>query len=304
MFHISGFFDEASYDFSKQLALAAELGCKYICPRMVGRSNIADVTLAAFEGGMLPAMRAKGIAISSIGSPIGKIRWDDDAAYAKQLAQLKTLADMADAAGCRYIRTFSFLVGTEDKERAYPAIRDKVRGFLGAIEGRNITLLHENEKGIYGDVPERALRLYRDMDHPQYKLCYDASNYLQCGVDAWAAYEQTREETAYYHMKDCTDGVEVPLGMGQGRIAQILADLAGRGYDGFVTMEPHTAKYALLRRALYWLPFADRKASRVYREIDRARGLGRSDKVTRRDVFIWQHENLVRLLKECHADYE
>ena len=297
MFHISGFFDEASMRLDAQLALMRTLGVRYLCPRVIDGKNITDFTLGAFNEALRPKLDAAGVKFSSIGSNIGKIPLDDDAAYRSQLKKLARLADIAEAAGCRYIRVFSFYVPAGFDENAlFPQVAERLRGFLQVIEGRGVTLIHENEKKIFGDTPARAMRLFDAMASPQFALCYDASNYLQIGADPWEAHLLTRDATAYYHMKDCQNGFEVPLGEGQGRIRDILADLTARDYDGFLTLEPHTAKYVFMRR----IPFAK---STVCREIDKARGLSFWNRVTREDVFRWQHENLVKMIEEIGARY-
>ena len=299
MFHISGFFDEASGRLERQLSLMQSLGVQYLCPRMIDGKNISDFTLAEFEESVQPNLSAANVKLSSIGSNIGKIPLHDDNAYQTQLQKLARLADIAQAAGCRYIRMFSFFMPKEfEEDEVFPRVIEKLRGFLQAVEGREVTLLHENEKKIFGDTPARAMRLHQAMASPRFALCYDPSNYLQVGVDPWDAYLLTRDATVYFHMKDCENGFEVPLGEGQGRLRDILADLHARDYDGFLTLEPHTLKYALLRRPLRLLSFAAPAVARTCREIDKARGLSLWDKVTREDVFRWQHENLVKLISE------
>ena len=304
MLYISGFFDEADLRLDGQLALMRALGMRYLCPRGLDGKNITDYPLDMFNIFLRPRLDAAGAKLSSIGSGIGKIPLDDDRAYRAQLEKLAHLADIAEAAGCRYIRMFSFYVKKDEPENIlFPQVLERLQGFLKIVEGRGVTLLHENEKGIFGDSPNRALRLFEAMNSSQFALCYDASNYLQVGEDPWEAYLLTRDATVYYHMKDCKEGFEVPLGEGQGRIRDILADLAARDFDGFLTLEPHTVKYALLRRALRVFPFA-KPAAQICREIDGARGLSFRDKVTREDVFRWQHENSIQMLEEIGVQHE
>ncbi|MDR2046430.1 MAG: sugar phosphate isomerase/epimerase [Clostridiales bacterium] len=305
MFRISGFYDEAAADLGKQIALIKKLGGKYLCPRLLNGKNIADFSADEFERDILPVLSDAGIRLSSLGSPAGKINIDDADAYAAQKKKLAELIKIAGLADCKYIRCFSFFTGGADTDGVRNKVLDKWRGFLELAEGSGVTLLHENEKKIFGDIPERALWLYVKLSHPQFKLCYDASNYIQCGADPWAAYEATREYTVYYHMKDCIDGVETPLGMGRGRIADIIKDLNERGYDGFLTLEPHTAKYALLKKAFYILPFLRAtRYGRVFGMIDKAAGIKPLETVSREDVFVWQYENLVKIIKNVGGKYE
>lgn len=308
MVKISGFTDEYRSNLDKQIELIKELNMKYMCPRNINGTNIADYTLEAFNEQVKPKLVEAGIKFSSIGSPIGKVNLDDEEAYKAQLKKLEELVKIAKSMDCKYIRVFSFYVDKNGEYANYSAkVMQKMKGFLKLVEGTDIILLHENEKGIYGDTPSRALEIYHSMDSPNFKLCYDASNYIQCGVNPFDAYEQTRDWTVYYHMKDCTDGVEVPLGTGQGRIEDILADLKVRNYQGFFTMEPHTAKYALTRRLFTVLPFlykAIKNSRAVFKQIDKDRGIRRYKRVTRKDVFIWQYENLTSLLQKVGFEFE
>ncbi|MCL2509122.1 MAG: sugar phosphate isomerase/epimerase [Oscillospiraceae bacterium] len=305
MFRISGFFDEAASKLDAQLALMNELNVRYLCPRGIDGKNIADYTPESFSGSVRPRLAAAGASLSSIGSPIGKISLGDEAAYQAQLKKLSALRDIAGSSGCRYIRIFSFYMKPGfDEDAAFPQVIEKLRGFLNVIRGRDIILLHENEKKIFGDTPDRVMRLFNALDNPQFALCYDASNYLQIGADPWDAYMLTRDATAYYHMKDCQDGFEVPLGEGQGRIKDILADLLVRGFDGFLTLEPHTVKYALMRRPLRILPFVSPGIARACRDTDKRHGVTFANRVTRADVFRWQHENLVNILSEVGGTFE
>ncbi len=306
MFKISGFTDEITGDLDGQIALSRELGQKYICPRSLGGKNIAEYTCDEFMRDVKPKLDKAGIKLSSLGSPFGKIPLDDEKAYERQLNQLGELVKIAVEADCKFIRIFSFFPDIDVKsEECFERVKAKLLGFLKVCEGSGITLIHENEKKIYGDIPERALRLVKEIDSPYFKLCYDASNYIQCGVDALAAYEITKDYTVYYHMKDCIDGVEVPLGMGEGHIAEIIRDLNARGYDGFLTLEPHTMKYALLKRAFYACPplsLAIKGSRGVFSQIDKEMGIGKFQKVTRKQVYIWQYENLQRIIGEVTSN--
>lgn len=302
MITVSGFTDEAGSGLDAQLALLAELNESTMCPRTVNGKSIASLTYEEFAASIKPRLDNAGVKFSSIGSPIGKIALDDEQAYQKQLCQLRELTKIALCMGCKYIRVFSFFVESGcDYRAALPKVIGRLRGLLKAVEGTDIVLIHENEKRIFGDTPERALSLVKELDSPQFRLCYDASNYIQCGCDPWQAYLMTKQYTVYYHMKDCEQGIEVPLGEGSGRIADILADLVKGGYDGYLTLEPHTAKYALLRYPVYLLPPLGRLAAvrRIYRSVDRAHGISPLSRVSRRQVYIWQHGNLVRLLREA-----
>lgn len=303
---ISGFYDEISFKLDDQLAALEALGEKYMCPRTLDGKNIADYTAEEFASVIKPKLDAKGIKFSSIGSPIGKVGISDEEGYQKQLAKLSELVKIAKLMDCKYIRIFSFLLPSSDDPAIYrDEVIKKMRGYLEVARGSGVILLHENEKGIYGNVASRCLDLYKTLDDPGLKLIYDASNYIQCGDDPVAAFDLLRDYTVYYHIKDCDKEtkVEVPLGTGDGNYDYIFAELKKCGYEGFMTLEPHTAKYAILKRAVYFIPFMPLilpKFYKAFRKIDANIGSSAFKKVTRKDVFFIQYNNLKKLLGEAN----
>lgn len=300
-FVISGFYDEAGTSLEKQLQLITQLGEEYLCPRSISGKNISSFTLESFNQEVLPMLNKYGVKISTIGSPYGKVALDNEEAIKGQLANLENTVEICKAIGCKYIRIFSFFP-TKGKsiDSCHNEVVEKLKLFLDKVKGTDIILLHENEKHIYGDEPNRCIKLYKDINHPQFKLIYDASNYIQCGYDPVEAYELTKEYTVEYHIKDCAKTkVEVPLGMGEGNYQALLQDLHKRGYEGFLTLEPHTAKYALGKIPLYLLPFMGlflKGWRKTFREIDKYIGVKAFKKVSIKDVFVIQYNNLKKML--------
>ena len=214
---------------------------QYMSIRMLGKRNIASYNVQEFEKNIFPKLKKYGMSCSSIGSPIGKINVDDEVGHQKQLKELEELCKICVLINCKYIRVFSYF--TQGKyEESYPKVLNKTRQLVQIASKYNIILLHENEKDIYGDSPERCMALYNDINCNSYKLIYDASNFIQCGYDALDSYEKVRNAVVYYHIKDCSSQkLEVPIGLGEGRYDKIIADLQAISYDGFCTQEPHIA---------------------------------------------------------------
>ncbi len=302
---ISGFYDEVSFKLDGQIALLNELGEKYMCPRNVDGKNIADYTVEEFVSNVKPRLDAHGIKFSSIGSPIGKVDINDEEGFQKQLKQLKELVKICEVMDCKYIRIFSFFMPKgEDPQNYRDKVLEKLAKFLEVVEGTSVVLLHENEKEIYGDNYERCLDLYHTINNPKFKLIYDASNFIQVGCDPNVAYEAVKEYVVYYHMKDCDaeTNVEMPLGLGSTDYKAIFKDLEERRYEGFMTMEPHTQKYALGRRVLGFMPLLGLLKPDFYkgfRKIDKKLGVSLFKKITPKDVFIMQYENLKKFLSEA-----
>lgn len=226
------------------------LGMEYISLRTADGKGIADYTAAQVEQKLLPRLVKSGIKVSSLGSPIGKIRIDDDAAYQKQLGQLDELGRICGVLDCCYIRIFSFFVPETADPAVYTAeVVRKIAGFLDIAERYGITLIHENEKDIYGDTDTRCLLLMEAFANRSLAMAFDFANFVQCGVDPWQAYQQLRPYVMYIHIKDAVAERQenVVCGTGEGQIADILnTAIQDDGYQGFLTLEPHLVVFDAL----------------------------------------------------------
>jgi sugar phosphate isomerase/epimerase len=239
---LSGFADEISPDLDVQCRVLTELGIRHIEVRSAWQTNVLDLDdqqLAAAAG----TLDRNGIATSSVGSPIGKIGIGDD--FDAHLVRFDRALHVAKVLGAPFIRLFSFFIPEADTPDAY---REEVLRRMSALadraRGHDVVLLHENEKVIYGDVPARCLDLVESVGSEQFKLAWDAANFVQCGVRPYTeAYDLLRPHVEYIQIKDAllADGTVVPAGEGDGEVAQTIAALRADGFDGFFSMEPHLA---------------------------------------------------------------
>lgn len=297
---ISGFYDEVSSDLDKQIALIKELGEEYLCPRSINGKNIADYTVEEFDRDIKPKLVENGIKFSSIGSPIGKVNIDDEEGFEKQKKQLVELVKIAQSMDCKYIRIFSFFYGDKDPSTLKDKVIAKLEQFLEIAKDSGVSLMHENEKFIYGDVPERVMDIYNALHDKGMLFCFDASNYVQCDVKPRDAFDMLVDKTVYFHIKDCSKyKVEVPVGTGEGDYEYIIKQLKARKYNGFMTLEPHTWKYAVLKPMVYFIPFMmfiKNDYYRAFRLIDKAMKRSWFSCVGRKTVFVWQYINLKKLI--------
>ena len=306
---ISGFYDEANPNIEEQCKLVVSFNEKYLCPRRIKKGKeITDYTKDEFEKEVKPILDKYGVKFSSIGSKIGKMNLYDNESYEIQKNKLKELVKIAQLMECKYIRIFSFFVEAKGNyDEYFPEVVKKLKGFLEIVKGTDVILLHENEKKIFGDTPERVKKLYSEINDPQFKLVFDASNYIQCDVDAKVAYEELKDITEYYHIKDCSkEKVEVPIGMGEGGYEHMIYDLiVNRKYDGFLTLEPHTGKYAIGRNYTKFLfPITNlipvtKNWKKVFDKIDAKMGIKKSEKVSTTQIFKWQYDGLKIMIKNA-----
>ena len=216
---ISGFADEISQDFDQQLKTVTDLGMKYICIRSAEHKGIADYTPEEVRTVLLPKLQAAGVGVSSLGTAIGKVEVDDEEGFAKQLEQLETLCETAKLLDCSFIRMFSFLIPKDADADSYTdVVLDKLRQFIRIAEKHDIVLLHENEKGIYGDTGARCKLLFDRLACPPFKAAFDFANFVQCEQDTAECWELLHDQIAYIHIKDALPGylLNVPAGTGLG----------------------------------------------------------------------------------------
>lgn len=248
---ISGFADEIHPDLDQQLKVVKELGMHYICLRAADGKGIADYTLEEFQQNILPRLEEAGVKISSLGSPIGKIDIDDQAAYEKQLEQLDTLCRICNSCGCRYIRMFSFWMPKDRNPDDFTEqVIEKLAGFAKVAEKYDVILIHENEKDIYGDIARRCKVILDRLASPHFKAAFDFANFVQCGEDTAECWELLKEHVVYIHIKDAAKGnnENVLCGTGDGQIPQLLKKIIREdGYQGFLTLEPHLVLFDTLQ---------------------------------------------------------
>lgn len=247
---ISGFADEISSDFDKQLETVTGLGMHYISLRSADGKGIADYTVEEVEEKLLPRLDKAGVKVSSLGSPIGKVGIEDEEGFEKQLAQLDTLCRICKVLDCKYIRMFSFYIPEgKDPEDYRETVIAKLEKFREVARKHEVTLIHENEKDIYGDIGKRCRVLMDALEDPYFKSAFDFANFVQCGEDTKECWELLKDTVAYIHIKDAvsTDKENVVSGTGEGKIKEILSQAINEeGYEGFLTLEPHLVLFDAL----------------------------------------------------------
>ncbi|MBE7043785.1 MAG: sugar phosphate isomerase/epimerase [Ruminococcaceae bacterium] len=242
-FEISGFSDEISKYVDEQFAHLNRLGIRYFEPRQIDESNIADLTDEKLEE-LKQKMEQYGISVSSIGSPIGKIQITDP--MEPHLDKLRRVIHIAKELGTRYIRVFSFFMPKgEDPSLYREEVMRRMKLMVEMAEQEDVVLLHENEKGIYGDVALRCKEIFDEIDSPNLKGVFDPANFVQCGDVTYPdGFRLLKEHIVYMHIKDALwDGSVVPAGMGEGHFEEILTELAEDGYEGFLSLEPHLGSF-------------------------------------------------------------
>ena len=240
-FTITGFADEIDSDLETQLDVLDNLGIEYIDVRGVDEIGVLDLDEAK-AASVREALDAHGIAVSSIGSPIGKVSITSDFdSHKERFERTLELASFFDA---EYVRLFSYYIPDGDDPAAHrEEVMDRMRWKTDRAAEAGVTLVHENEKDIYGDTAERCRDILTTIDSPNLRAAFDPANFVEIGVEAYPyAFALLAEYVEYFHVKDAKLGErgEIrPAGEGDGRFPDLIRVLDARGYDGFASLEPH-----------------------------------------------------------------
>ena len=245
-FLLSAFADEAGESLQEQIAALKRNNITHMEIRAVDGVNVCLTPLDKIKE-YKKQLDEAGIKIVTIGSPVGKVHLDED--YTEHVAMfLHTLA-VAKILGATRIRMFSiFLPQDEDAAKYKELVMSRMAEMVKIAEGTGITLYHENEKDIYGDVPERVLELM-DAFGGKMQFIFDPANYVQCDRDPLEVYPLLKDKIAYFHIQDARMDNKrvVPAGTGSGRIPEILKDYAKTHENTMLTLEPHLKAFAGLK---------------------------------------------------------
>ena len=241
---ISGFADEIAEAIDTQFEVLNKLHIGYFEPRGIDGKNIS--TLSEEEAVALKAkMDQNGIKVSSIGSPIGKIKLEDD--FEEHFEKFKLVVKIAKILDTRYIRMFSFYHnGGEWTAEEREGVLDRLKRMIAYAKEQDVVLLHENEKDIYGDTADRCIDLMKELSCSNFRAVFDPANFVQSGQDTKYAYDNLKGYIEYMHIKDALyeSGRVVPAGSGDGNVEYVLSNLFADGYEGFLSLEPHLGSFA------------------------------------------------------------
>lgn len=241
---LSGFSDEIAPELDLQLAALQEWDVTHLELRAADSVNVSDFTPEKVRE-VKAKLEAAGISVSSIGSPLGKIGIQED--FAPHLDKLKRTLEIQKELGAPYVRMFSFYIPQDQNPADFrEEVLDRLGRMVEEAKAWDSVLLHENEKDIYGDNASRCKELMDAFYGPHFQAVFDFANFVQVGQETLPAYELLKPYVTYVHVKDAQwgTGTVVPASQGDGHVGEILADLIGGGWKGFLSLEPHLTDFA------------------------------------------------------------
>ena len=226
---LSAFSDEAGISLGEQIEALHRNDLALTELRSVDNKNVAELTLAQARE-ISSTLKSEGIALSAVGSPMGKVKISVD--IEQYLDTVKHICELANIFETDKIRMFSFFEALSERERVIEYLCRMVE----VADSYGVGLYHENEKGIYGDTAERVLDLSASVKGLHF--VYDPANFLQVGESADKTLPLLHSMSEYFHIKDVisASGELVPAGEGDGQIPR-LVEMIDR--DTMMTIEPH-----------------------------------------------------------------
>ena len=281
---ISGFADEAADQKTavQQFAAFAALGLQYYSIRFIdvggGIRNVMDLTKAEISK-VRHLQGEYGLNVSSIGSPIGKVKLLDVkdgtknpyVPFKKYLARdVPKVCRLAHAFEAKLIRGFSFYhpKGTDPRDHISQTV-DQLGAIAEACHRSDLTFGLEVEANMVGQDGHILADIHKQVNHPAMLLIFDAANILVQGysqAELFGQYQAMKPGLGWMHIKDYCDPQVVgkrrhvdedklanfvPADMGDGAHEAILRDfsrtvpklgrkLRRRGIPGvFLDLEPH-----------------------------------------------------------------
>ena len=237
MIRLSAFADEASPALDGQIEALKRNGIGYIDVRSVEGKNVLDFTLEEARE-YNERLRAAGISVYSVGSPIGKV--DIDCDFDEYLKSAEHIFKLAKVFETDKIRMFSFFEAYKKEELVISYLKRLVE----LANSYGVKLYHENEKKIFGDTAERTVRILDAV--PELLSIYDPANFVEVGENMPRALELLHKRTAHFHIKDviAKTGELVPAGEGDGMLRELVDMIDVNAPEMVLTVEPHLAIFA------------------------------------------------------------
>ncbi|MFI5379288.1 MAG: sugar phosphate isomerase/epimerase family protein [Tepidisphaerales bacterium] len=240
MLRLSGFADEISPNLDEQIRVCRECGVTHFELRGVYGRNVMDFD-AALRQEIKTKLADNSLGVISIGSPIGKVKINES--WEAHFDRFKKAVELAEYFAAPLIRIFSYYPPEpiQDVRKNRDEVMRRMRAKVEYIRNRPVTLVHENEKDIYGDKGVHCLDLMKTVNDPKLRCAFDFANFVQVGEDPAVNWPLLKPYTTHIHVKDAVMGAGniVLTGKGDGKIEPILVDAYRSGYRGFLTLEPH-----------------------------------------------------------------
>jgi sugar phosphate isomerase/epimerase len=236
---LTAFADEVGPELSVQVDALVENGIQGLVVRSLNNINVLELTLNDLEQ-IQAECQDRGLHVSCVGSPVNKVPYHV-MGRARELDRLRKACYAAARLNTKKIRLFTPEVAVAEHDDLAEMVIDWMREQKRVAADHGLVLLHENDGKYWGAYPENAKRLFGELGDETFRAAFDFANSTLQGfsVDDWFPWIIPYLDTL--HLKDAIQKPPqvVPVGEGEGRIAETLSNLFEANWDGPLTVEPH-----------------------------------------------------------------
>ena len=229
---LSGFADEAANQktVDQQFSAFAALGLQYYTIRFIdagnGVKNVMGLNKSEIKH-ILAKQDEYGLSVSSLGSPIGKVKLldVDDGTHNAYIPFAKYLKNdvakacrLANSFGTKLIRGFSFYHPRDtDPGDHLDQVSDQLSAIADVCQKHDLIFGLEIEANLVGQSGELLAKIHKKVNHPSLMLIFDAGNITTQGYTAdevLQQYQDMKKGTGWMHIKDYRHPPGVPIQRG------------------------------------------------------------------------------------------
>lgn len=251
--------DEVTQNFEEAVRFAKENGLQGLELRSVEDMAIDEIPASLLKE-WKQRLESEGLEVSNLSSSFFKCQ-PETATVRKELEKLERLCRAADILGCGTIRGFTFFQknGVRMDKKALAGWLKTAEPILKAAKKR---LLLEADPSVNTTNHAQLAELLELLEPETFGAIYDPGNDLfapQRETPFPDGYRAIAGYLVHVHVKDAiysAEGVPVCVAPGRGlvRYEKLLQKLCEDGYDGWLSLEPHYRKNAVLTEEQMRLP--------------------------------------------------
>jgi sugar phosphate isomerase/epimerase len=238
---LSAFGDEIDPDLQTQLAVLKELEVFHLEFRSAWGKNVKDLSDDDLQRAR-SLCDENGIAVSCLGSPVGKTAILDP--LEDEIRILERMFRAGEILQTNAIRIFSFYPPHDAPLKDFLEMSiERLRQLTDLAERAGFVLLLENDEELVGSTIENLHTILSRIDSKSLRHAWDGANFVASGEiqASTTGWDQLHSFVGTVHVKDfrLSDRSRRAAGEGDAELAVLFEHLKVTGYAGFLALEPH-----------------------------------------------------------------